>query len=372
MRSRILKALTALLLMSGFLLAPATVHAVSSGKDLFDQSIGIDPTGRVEDAQTGGNVSTPSSGVQDYALPYQKLLGGFIDQSEEGGSFEGFVADIILIGVDRFIIIISVIAILFVVISGFQMVTSGGNEENAKKQWTVIRNVIIGIVFMNLANAIVSNLLFNSQDPAFRNEQLAAREQVSTLLSNFCTAEAGSEACGAAQARMAPVAFSTEVVLPVMQFVLSFLAAFAILYIIIAAFNIVMARGEGDKVKEGYRTIINGMIGFALVILSRGVVDTVYGTPFTINASGEAEVTQISPDLLGGISIIMNISNFILGFFSVIAIVMYIYAGVLIVTAGVKEDNKKKGYTIMKWTTLGILLAMSSYAIVSTLVRLNT
>lgn len=67
------------------------------------------------------------------------------------------VGDVIAI----LLFIAGAIAVLFVIIGGFQYVTSGGNEESAKKGKKTLTNAIIGIVIIILAYAII-NVVVNT------------------------------------------------------------------------------------------------------------------------------------------------------------------------------------------------------------------
>ncbi len=334
-------------------------------------------------------------------LPYQGIRETF-RASGEDVPFELRAVELVLMGTQQLIVIISVLGVLFVVLAGFRMVTGGMNPDDAKNQSVIIRNIVGGIVLMNLANVFVSTVFFNPADLGYTTgadsevaSQIQAQNaQVDYLLGAFyldcdlettvaneglnpvgsdpsCDFDPNSEAGQTAMAKLAPLYFANEVIFPTVQFFLGFLAAFAILYIIIAAFRILLARGEGDTVTEARRTILNGFIGLALILGSQTIVRVVFGTPYGQNTSS-ANVSELNPDVIGGVATLMAISNYIIGFFAVVTLIMYMYGGFLVFTAGVNEGNKKKGFSIMRWTTVGVLLAISSYAIVATLIRLGT
>jgi hypothetical protein len=62
-------------------------------------------------------------------------------------------------------------------------------------------------------------------------------------------------------------------------------------------------------------------------------------------------------------------TNFVLPFVSVIAIVALIYAGFLYLTSFGNEEQSGKAKKIIMWVVLGIILIVSAYAIVNTLVE---
>ncbi len=61
---------------------------------------------------------------------------------------------------------------------------------------------------------------------------------------------------------------------------------------------------------------------------------------------------------------IVDFINYFLGFLGLIAVVMIIYAGVLLVTGQGEEEQINKGKKIILWAAIGILVIMLSYAIV--------
>lgn len=65
-------------------------------------------------------------------------------------------SDLILKGVNILLSVAAIIAVLFLIIGGFQYVTSAGNEETAKKARGTITNALIGIAVIVLSYTIVT------------------------------------------------------------------------------------------------------------------------------------------------------------------------------------------------------------------------
>lgn len=61
---------------------------------------------------------------------------------------------------------------------------------------------------------------------------------------------------------------------------------------------------------------------------------------------------------------VISFINYFLGFLGLIAVVMIIYAGVLLVTGQGEEEQINKGKKIILWAAIGILVIMLSYAFV--------
>ncbi len=68
-----------------------------------------------------------------------------------------------------------------------------------------------------------------------------------------------------------------------------------------------------------------------------------------------------------GTGLIVAWTNFALGFVSVIAILMIIIGGFMYISSGVEDANKEKGKKYIEGAIIGIVIILSAYAIVNTL-----
>ena len=361
-------------------------NGLGQAKDFFDTSIGIKATGVQKKCIVG------QKEIKAAELPYEGFYKSYLSDSNTG-SFEAPLYRLIRDGLNLLIWIMSAAAGVYVLLAGFRIVAGGLTEDILKNQTVILRNIVIGVIVMNMANVFVGTVFF-TYDPKSTeatqitttyqsyqdlNNRLAALDQnsanASSPLTKFDPASAANSATKWS-AKTAPLLISQTVVFPLMQFFLGFLAAVIILYIIVSAFKIIMARGDSEEViGNARRQILNAMIGLALVFASRAIVNTIYGTPFVnpskMEQGGVASENMIKPQVVEGMGTLMNIMNYLLGFFAVIGLVMFIYAGILIVTSGANEENRKKGFTVMKWTVISMLMSMSAYAIVSTVLKLS-
>jgi len=64
-------------------------------------------------------------------------------------------------------------------------------------------------------------------------------------------------------------------------------------------------------------------------------------------------------------AVVGSIIKFMLGFLGSIALCMFIYAGLLWMTTAGGSEKQGKALKIMLWTSLGIMLLFSSYAVVN-------
>lgn len=310
---------------------------LNTAKQFFDNTVNTNVSGG----------DTRIQGVNPYQEIYKTYIAPVIG-SDGGG--EVAISRVVFRIIDIFRYVISGIAVIFVVLAGVKLVTQG--EDAGKKQLDVIRDIVAGIVTMNIAGEIVTRV-FGALD---EKENIANRTTM-----EFLDKFKGEEA-----AKAVPFEFSETVIFPLMDFFLTFLAAFSILFIIISAFRIITSQGDPAKVEEARKLIINTGIGLGVILMAKAFVGAVYGIPLG-DVGGP---TDINPDLNTGIVIIMSVTNYMLSSMALACLVSFIYAGVLILTARDNDNQRKKGMTVVKFTFIAVIIAMSAYAIVSTLIRI--
>ncbi len=310
---------------------------LNTAKQFFDNSVNSNVPGGDPRIQ----------GVNPYQEIYKQYVAPFLNE-ENGG--EVAISRVIFRVIDIFRYVISAVAVIFVVMAGVKLVTQG--EEQGKKQLDVIRDIVVGIVTMNIAGEVVTRVFGNVGE----KEDIATRS----------TAEFLAKFQGEQAAKAVPFEFSNEVIFPLMQFFLAFLAAFSILFLIISAFRIITSQGDPAKVAEAQKLVMNTGIGLGVILMANVFVQSVYGIPMgDINGP-----TDLTPDLGLGIVTAMTVINYLLSSMALACLVSFIYAGVLIFTARENDSQRKKGMTVVKFTFIALIVAMSSYTIISALIRI--
>lgn len=266
------------------------------------------------------------------------------------------IRNAILFVLDILVWVLTAIAILFIILAGVKMVIDQNGEDAVKKQLTVIRDIAIGMIVIHSARFFVANIY---ADPTSNNMELVI-DGSSGLVSNPALVINFRDAT-------TPLLVSEKVVYPLLNYFFGFVAAFAILFIIISTFRIITAQGDPDKVKAAREGLVNTALGLLVIIMAQYFVKAVYGLPASTDKN-----PRLGPDVAYGITLLMNIANFLLGFMAFIGVVMIIYAGVLIFSSGITPDNKKKGYAIVRRVITGFIIVISSYAVISTIARLTT
>lgn len=269
----------------------------------------------------GGKTNLPSYETTGHA-------GASIEQGASG------ITSAILYAVDFIKYAMGTVAVITIIISGIRLVTAGkGTEEEATKQKHHIMYALTGLVIIMVADVFVKQVFFGEQGEIFGSK--------STLQE---AAAAGSE-----QVRGIYSVFAY------------FAGAVAILMIVIAGFRYISSGGNEDTMAKAKRQITYAIIGLMLIGVAEFAVKDII---FPEQGSKVSDVEQAK-------RLIINITNFISGFLTTIAAVMYIYAGYIYVTAFGNEDATGKAKKIIIAATIGLLLAMGAFAIVNTTVKLE-
>lgn len=89
--------------------------------------------------------------------------------------------------------------------------------------------------------------------------------------------------------------------------------------------------------------------------------------PFFVlaDSSSGAELPNPLGDTKDIPSLAANLIKVVLGLVGVLALVMFIYGGILWMTSGGNEQKIKKGKDTLVWATLGLAIIFFSYAIVN-------
>ncbi len=66
-------------------------------------------------------------------------------------------------------------------------------------------------------------------------------------------------------------------------------------------------------------------------------------------------------------ALVLTIVNFFLGFLGLLAVLMVIYGGVLVLTAGAKPEEAAKGKKVLMFAAIGIIIILLSFAMISTI-----
>ena len=229
---------------------------------------------------------------------------------------------------------IGTLTVATIIITSIRLVTAGqGAEEEAKKQKEHLRIAAIGLIVIMVAEPFVKQVFFGQQGEIYSSQ--------STLQE---AATAGSK-----QIR------------GIYELIAYMSGAIAILMIVLAGFRYVTSGGNEDMMGKAKRQIGYAVVGLLLIGIAEFAVKDII---FPAQGAKVSDVEQFK-------KLVVNLTNFISGFLTTIAAIMYIYAGYIYVTAFGNEDATGKAKKVMVGATIGFFLAMAAFAIVNTTVKLE-
>ena len=77
-------------------------------------------------------------------------------------------------------------------------------------------------------------------------------------------------------------------------------------------------------------------------------------------------LTNTTSDVPGGIpGLIGRVINGVLGVVGSLALIMFVYGGLLWMTSGGNDEKVKQGKDVLIWATLGLFIIFASYALVN-------
>lgn len=220
-------------------------------------------------------------------------------------------------------------AIIWIIISGVQMVTAGGDESKITEQKRSITYAVIGL-------AVILVL-----------------ERMIVLVYGVPGVERGFVE--------RPEEFSQEI-FGIVSFIKALIGAAAILMIIISGFKTITAVGDEEKITKQRKSIIWIIVGIVIILINQFIVENLYIKP--IQEAGVIEPTNVE----NIINLIGKVTQFLLGFVGLIAFAALIYgAGTMIANYG-NDELVQRAKKIIKNAIIGIIVIISAFAIVSTVI----
>ena len=146
------------------------------------------------------------------------------------------------------------------------------------------------------------------------------------------------------------------------------LAVIAVIEIIVSGIRMIMAIGADDIIEKEKKVFIWVGIGLLLLAINEVVIEKVLYITDESGAPKPNERLEISTNLQNGINQFVGVIQFILQFVAVMAVVSLIYGGFLMVMHFGDDENVTKAKGIIRDAIIGIVVSLSAYTIVSTII----
>lgn len=232
--------------------------------------------------------------------------------------------------IDLFRFLISGIAMIVIITSAIRLISSDSEEEAKKVKNNMIYG-IVGLVVIQLADILVKRMFFGEQGEAFED---------------IGTAEIYAEE-------------SIRQFRGIIGMVEVFIAAVAVLAIIIRGYVVLTSAGEEEEITKAKTHVIYAVVGLVIVLISEIVVRGVI-----FPESGEK-----LPDVDRAKRILVTIASYLSGFVAIFAFATLFYGGYQYVVSGGNEEANETIKKIFIGGTIALLLSLGAYAAVNTLIE---
>jgi len=226
--------------------------------------------------------------------------------------------------------VMGALAVVWIIVAGIMMIFAQGEETKITEQKRAITYAIIGLI------AIV-------------------------LIERFVNAIYGIPG----EERMLTPSTALQVdreVYALISYVKATLGAAAIFMIILSGIKTIAAQGEEEKMTTQKKAILWTIIGLALILVNRVVVENIFTQPVR-ETGGQITQTNIQKIL----SLSGNVINFLLGFVGLAAFAALVYGGASMVANYGNDEMVERAKKVIKNAVIGIIIILSAYAIVNTM-----
>ncbi len=230
--------------------------------------------------------------------------------------------------------IVGGIAVLWIVIAGVQLVFSQGDEAVITKQKTAILYGVIGLVAILLISSLIQ---FIYGTPGEIRTSLVEDE-----------------------------GFSREV-LGLVSFMKALIGTVAILFIVISGIRMLFAQGEEDQIKKQKQSLLWVGSGLILIAINEVIVENFFIAP----TQSQGDQLQLS-NIESIVNTFGQVMQFLLGFVGIIMLAILVYgAGTMIMNYG-NDEMVEKSKKIIRNSIIGIIVILSAYVIVVSLLIVET
>jgi hypothetical protein len=175
-----------------------------------------------------------------------------------------------------------------------------------------------------------------------------------------------------------PLKFSTvqSVLTSLLNSLQGIIITIAIIFIIIGAILYMTSAGDETRMKTAKGAITAAMIGLAIGIAAPSFLKEIgiilnWDCALITDPEAKAACDSVAnnPKVLSAAQIALNTLNFLLSIVGVLALIMLVVGGIMYLTAAGSEDQIDKGKKIVKYSIIGIVIALAAMVIVKQIAK---
>lgn len=228
------------------------------------------------------------------------------------------------------------LAVLWIILSGIRMILAQGEENVYTEQKNSITYALIGLIVILLIERGVE-IIYGV--PGVPRGIVTTGEGISPEI------------------------------LGLISFVKALMGGIAILMIMIAGFQIITANGEEEKITNQKKGIIWIIIGIVLVLINQFIIKNLYIQPVANQINNPKGVAIAQDNITNIINLFGTIAQYLLGFVGLVAFAALIYGAASLIANFGNDEMAGKAKKIITNAIVGIIIILSAFAIVSTLIK---
>jgi hypothetical protein len=227
-------------------------------------------------------------------------------------------------------LILSVIAVFYIIYYGSRMVFASGNDELVKKSKLALSYAAIGFIIINASD--IFNAAFNPYDQNGEGPSVGMWSHIIGILITGLRYIAGT---------------------------------LAVAFLVLSGFRMITAAGKEEVIQKQKTQIMWSIFGLILVALAGTFQSVVFGTCNWWNA----DFCTPSPDATKGVSLLTSIINLILTFVFPLGFLFLVIGGMYMILSHGNDTMLTKGKKIVQWTVITLVIIYAAYVLVSTLAQ---
>ncbi len=145
----------------------------------------------------------------------------------------------------------------------------------------------------------------------------------------------------------------------VLTFLQTFIVILSLIFIVIGAFLYIASGGDSGRIETAKKCITAALIGLAIGIAAPAFLRQISDILGWVSAPPVGVGTSLSL-----IQIASNVLNFLLSVVGVVALIMLVVGAFMYLTSAGDEDRIDTGKSIVKYSIIGIMIALAALVLV--------
>lgn len=243
------------------------------------------------------------------------------------------ITSIVFTLIDFMKYLIGAIAVVYLVMSGFNLITAERKiDEVSEKQKEAIKYIIYGLIFIIIADELITKVFFGDYGECLASASNAAE----------CAKVGGSLIKG------------------IYSFILAIIATTAVFVLAISAFRLITSTGDEEVINKQKKRIGMAVIGLIIAAVAEFLVKGIL-----FQEGGTKGI-----NLAAAQKLMYSLTSFVASFIGAVAFVVLFYGGFLYITSAGNDEKTGKAKKIIISAIIGILIALATYGIVVTFTSL--